>query len=61
MRKNDDVSVEENKKDNIFSSVWKKTVDISKKAADSVQKGAKALVEQTKKNIHEQSTLLKFK
>ncbi len=32
-----------------FSSFWKKTADISKKAAE----GAKAFAEQTKKNIHE--------
>ena len=54
MNKDENVSVEENKKENIFSNVWKKTVDIGKKAAEGVQKGAKALVEQTKKNIHDQ-------
>ena len=51
MNKDENVSVEENKKENIFSNVWKKTVDIGKKAAEGVQKGAKVLVEQTKKNL----------
>lgn len=54
MKKDNNVSVEENKKDNIFSSVWKKTVDMGKKAAGGVQKGTKTLVEQTKKNLHDQ-------
>ncbi len=48
------VCAEETKKESVFASAWKKTVDIGKKAADSVQKGTKALVEKTKKSMHEQ-------
>ncbi len=54
MKKNDETSVEEKKKENLFSNIWKKTRDISKKAVDNIQKGTKAFVDQTKKNLHEQ-------
>lgn len=47
-------SLEETKKESkFFSGILGKTVDISKKTASSVQKGTKALVEQTKKSLHD--------
>lgn len=44
---------ENNKAKETFSNIFKKTSDIGKKAADQVQKGAKIVSEQTKKNIEE--------
>ena len=38
---------------NLFLNLGKKTVDISKQAASSVQKGIENIVEQTKQNLHE--------
>ena len=37
-----------------MANLWKKTIDISKKAAEGAQKGAKAFAEQAKENYHEQ-------
>lgn len=37
-----------------LSNMWKKTADISKKAAEEIHKGAKNLSEQTKKSLHDQ-------
>ncbi len=51
---NEIVSVEEGKKKNVFTSAWGKTVDFTKKAAEGLQKGTQELIEQTKKNMHEQ-------
>lgn len=53
MKKEDNTSVEKDKKNNIFSNIWGKTVDVGKKAVDGVQKGTKAFIEQTKKGLHE--------
>ncbi|MBQ8818009.1 MAG: hypothetical protein IJZ83_05480 [Clostridia bacterium] len=44
---------ENNKTKDTFANILKKTSDIGKKAADQVQKGAKIVSEQTKKNIEE--------
>ncbi len=54
--KNNDevVSAEEGKKKNVFASIWGKTVDFTKKAAEGIQKGTQDLIEQTKKNQYDQ-------
>lgn len=50
--KNDDVKKEKAKE--TMSNLWKKTVDISKKAADGAQKKAKEFAEQAKENHRDQ-------
>ncbi|MBQ8429884.1 MAG: hypothetical protein IJX30_07310 [Clostridia bacterium] len=54
MEEKNEVIVEENteqgKKTNFFSNVWKKTVDISKKTAETVQKKTKSIAEKNKEN-----------
>ena len=40
-------------KTEIFSNIWNKASDIGKKAADGIQKGAKTLSEESKKNAYE--------
>ena len=56
MNNNEEMNTNEEKseKKNAFSSAWKKTVNFGKKAAETVQKGAEVVSEQTKKTLHEQ-------
>lgn len=53
----ENTNVEESKKKNVFANVWEKTISVSKKAAEGIQKGTQAFVEQTKKNMREQKRI----